>query len=142
MLSRSLLRLYLGGLPTRPSDELLPVTRSPPESSAAIQMAQRILELKGSNETDAEFARRLGLSAQKIANYRAGGGASVDALATILTRTDANPRWLVTGEGPQSLPASERGDLSYASGAAAALGEVKRHLEDLAIRFGSGPKSV
>ena len=104
-------------------------------------MAQRILQLKGSDETDADFARRLGLSAQKIANYRAGGGASVDALATILTRTDANPRWLVTGEGPQSLPSGERGDLSYASGASAALTEVKRYLEDLDRRFRSGPST-
>lgn len=142
MLSRSLLLQYFLRLPIRLSYTLSTVTRSPPESSAAVQMAQRILELKGSDETDAEFARRLGLSAQKIGNYRAGGGASVDALATILTRTDANPRWLVTGEGPQLLPSSERGDLSYASGASAALGEVKRYLEDLNQRFGAGPQSA
>jgi hypothetical protein len=114
---------------------LNPQPVSEPSPSIAVLAAERILSLKRPDETDAELARRVGLSPQQIANYRAGSGASLDAIAAVLTNTDANPWWLVLGEGPQQFPASERGDRLVRRGAEDALREIRACLAQVEQRL-------
>ena len=117
-----------------------PVTASA-RDSPAVRAAQRILRLKRPTEIDTDFARRVGLSPQKIANYRAGSGASVDALAAVVARTDVNPRWLLLGEGPERIPPSDRPEGLYQRGAEEVLKEIRQCLDHLGTQF-SGERSA
>lgn len=77
------------------------------------QVADRILSLHRPDETDSEFARRLGLSPQVINHYRTGRqGAALESVVQVVRATGVNMHWLVTGEaGPERLsaPPSIRG---------------------------------
>lgn len=111
------------------------VTPQSREASIAVQVAQRLLELKRSGEGDADFARRLGLSPQQISNYRAGSGASVDAITAVVSRTDVNPRWLLTGDGPVHVPTGESPQRDYRAGAESVVDEVRRLLDGIQQRL-------
>lgn len=101
-----------------------------------MQVARRILELKQPGEADSDFARRIGLSPQQISNYRAGSGASVEAVATIITRTNTNPRWLLTGDGPQVHAADADSEQAFRSGAELVTNELRRLLAEVEHRIG------
>jgi hypothetical protein len=114
--------------------------RRPRDSATASAVAQRVLELRKPDEADAEFARRIGLSPTKIANYRAGGGISVDALALVVERTQANPRWLLLGTGPRSLSRAAV-EASLDLTAEGAISEMKLLLAALEERLDGGQQS-
>ena len=72
------------------------------DDALAYDAAARILELKKTDETYGAFAKRVGLSPQIVSNYKKKvHGASVNALADVVLRTEVNPRWLLTGDGPR-----------------------------------------
>ena len=67
------------------------------------QVAERIMSLQKPRESDAAFARRVGLSPQLVNNYKHGrGGASLDIAATVASRTGRTLDWLVFGEGDET----------------------------------------
>jgi hypothetical protein len=68
-------------------------------------VAGRILELKRAEETDTDFAYRLGLTPQIISNWRAGlNEASLDAVVSTLRKIKAaNPWYLLLGKGAPEL---------------------------------------
>lgn len=77
------------------------MTRQPSSESesesVAREVAARILAMRKEGETDADFARRLGITPQLLNHYKKGGGASVEAVARI-TKNDPRAYWLLTGE--------------------------------------------
>lgn len=84
------------------------------EDDTARAAAQRILSLKtDADESDAAFARRIGVASQHVVNWRAGGGADLKTIATVHRETGAGLHWLVTGE-----------DDAYGAGVRAALEEL------------------
>lgn len=113
----------------------MPRPRSP-KRQAALDAAARILELQRAGESDRDFAKRIGLSPQTIANYRAGGtGASVDALAQVVSRTGASARWLILGDQP---PLEAEGPSeAFGRGAESVLVEARRWLRALEERYAS-----
>lgn len=112
-----------------------PVTKArSPKRQAALDAAARILELQRPGESDRDFASRVGLSPQTVANYRAGGtGASVDALAQVVSRTGANARWLMLGDRPPFGPESP--SEAFDHGAESVLVEARRWLRSLEERY-------
>lgn len=69
-----------------------------------LDVAQRILLLRRDDERTVDFARRIGLSPQVLYNYAAElNGASLEAVAIVASRTNVNPRWLLTGEGAREV---------------------------------------
>lgn len=82
------------------------------DRTAAREVAARILSLRKERETDADFARRLGISPQLLHYYKKGGGASIDVVAQI-ARTEQRAYWLLTGDNP---PAQEGGELERVEG--------------------------
>lgn len=63
-------------------------------------VAGRILELRKPEESDSDFARRLGFSPQIVSNWRNGTNeASLEAVAQVLEEDrHANAHYLVTGK--------------------------------------------
>jgi transcriptional regulator with XRE-family HTH domain len=111
-----------------------------PKRQAALDAAARILELQRPGESDRDFAARIGLSPQTVANYRAGStGASVDALAQVVTRTGANARWLMLGDQPAFGP-DEPSD-TFSRGAESVLLEARKWLRSLEKRFAADRSS-
>jgi transcriptional regulator with XRE-family HTH domain len=101
---------------------------------AALDAASRILDLQRAEESDRDFAARVGLSPQTIANYRAGAtGASVDALAQVVIRTGASARWLILGDLPPMGP--EQPSEEFGRGAESVLVEARRWLNQIEERF-------
>lgn len=67
---------------------------------------ERLLELKREGESDAAFARRIGLQPQHLSNYRSGRhGLSLQTAVRIARVTDLSLDWLLRGEG-EPFPAS------------------------------------
>lgn len=75
------------------------------------EVAERILLLKRPREDWGDFAKRLGLKASLISNYRTGAnGAGVPAVASVLARVRGlSGHWLLTNEGPMWLPVGTEG---------------------------------
>lgn len=108
------------------------------DASAAKQVAGRILTLQRTDESDADFARRLGVSPQLLNHYKQGGGASVSALAKIIERGH-DAVWLVTGRGGRgatgALSVSELEEIEEG------LREMEAKVRELRERFGSTAES-
>jgi transcriptional regulator with XRE-family HTH domain len=86
------------------------------ERPLSLAVANRILELKKSGESDAEFGRRIGLTPQVLSNYRSRlHGASLDAVAAVATNTRVNLQWLLMGEGAREQVLAE-GPEAYIEG--------------------------
>lgn len=82
----------------------------PVSDALSRQVALRILSLRrGDTEDWKDFASRVGLSPSQIGNWRGGGGASLDAAATVLENHEPRlrPAWLLAGERPKYLRAGE-----------------------------------
>lgn len=68
--------------------------------SAAQEVAQRILGLQRAEESDADFARRLGITPQRLHHYKQGGGASLEAILEIAKHTHLAFYLLTSKENP------------------------------------------
>lgn len=61
---------------------------------------ERLLSLKREGESDAAFARRIGLQPQHLSNYRSGRhGLSLRTAVRIANNTGISLDWLLRGEG-------------------------------------------
>jgi len=98
-------------------------------------VAERILSLKRSDETDSSFARRIGVSPQVVSNYRSGSnGASLEILAAVVRNTEASAHWLVTGDGSRfRVPDEARHAVVQAVESFAS--DAERLLRDLRARY-------
>ncbi len=64
------------------------------------RVLERLLSLKRDAESDAAFARRLGLQPQHLSNYRSGRhGLSIRTALRIARNTGLSLDWLLRGEG-------------------------------------------
>lgn len=61
--------------------------QAPPVKTGEREAAERLLELRREGETDAELARRVGLSSQHIQNYKAGKGLGITVCAQLTLPT-------------------------------------------------------
>lgn len=61
--------------------------QAPPAKAGEREAAARLLELRREGETDAELARRVGLSSQHIQNYKAGKGLGITVCAQLTLPT-------------------------------------------------------
>lgn len=106
--------------------------------------AARLMNLKGLGESDAEFARRLGLTSQNIHNWTSGThGLSLKMAMKIAPKlTDAEIVYVVAGR-PLDSPDSE--DAAYVRGLREAFAEAREALngaeEELARRYGFAPST-
>lgn len=69
-------------------------------------MEERLKELRKSlNLTQQEFADKIGVKRNTIAQYESGRNAPIDAVITLICRTyGVSEAWLRTGEGEMSVP--------------------------------------
>lgn len=66
------------------------------------RVALRILSLREAAESDADFAKRLGISPQRLNGYKnQDRGASLDVVFTVARKLGLSPTWILTGEGPK-----------------------------------------
>lgn len=95
------------------------------------RVLERLLTLKREDESDAAFARRLGLQPQHLSNYRSGRhGLSLQTAVKVAQNTGLSLDWLLRGEGEPFGPpedyASQMADASVQM-ADASVQELKRH---------------
>ena len=95
------------------------------------RVLDRLLELKREGESDAAFARRIGLQPQHLSNYRSGRhGLSLQTAVRIARNTGLSLDWLLRGEGePFREPDRAEGDV------AAAVREIREHSSALMRRL-------
>lgn len=109
-------------------------------SSLGREAANRILALQKLGETDAELARRLGLSSQQISNYRNGGkGASLEVVRDVAVRTGVPVDHFLGVETDVSKTAAEMAQ------AQAKLDRIRRIIdgtEDASLSTGAGTESL
>lgn len=76
-------------------------------------MEERLKELRKSLKlTQQEFADRIGVKRNTIAQYESGRNAPIDAVITLICRTyGVNETWLRTGEGEMFQPKSRNDEL-------------------------------
>lgn len=76
-------------------------------------MEERLKELRKSLKlTQQEFADRIGVKRNTIAQYESGRNAPIDAVITLIFRTyGVNETWLRTGEGEMFQPKSRNDEL-------------------------------
>ena len=69
-------------------------------------MEERLKELRKTlNLTQQEFAEKIGVKRNTIAQYESGRNAPIDAVITLICRTyGVNETWLRTGEGEMFVP--------------------------------------
>lgn len=96
----------------------------------AREAAQRILSLQGDGEGDADFARRIGATAQDLVNWKKGKGVSIDKAAVVHRETGVSLHWLLTGDEP---------DDAYADGFRAALELVLKSEREISRLLGTKP---
>ena len=61
---------------------------------------------------------------QRGSNFRAGGGISIEALATVAERVDVSARWLLLGDGPRHASAGADVESQFRSGTEAVMTPV------------------
>lgn len=84
--------------------------------------------------TQAELARRLGVSAATISEWLTRGRVpSVEAVLFLPSALGVSGHWLLSGEGPRDLPHASCGD-PYQDGVHAALDEVTAAIAELQAR--------
>lgn len=96
------------------------------------RVLDRLLELKRDGESDAAFARRIGLQPQHLSNYRSGRhGLSLQTAVRVARKTGLSLDWLLRGEGePFREPdAPAEGDLPPA------VREIREHSSALLRRL-------
>lgn len=76
-------------------------------------MEERLKELRKTlNLTQQEFAEKIGVKRNTIAQYESGRNAPIDAVITLICRTySVNETWLRTGEGEMFQPKSRNDEL-------------------------------
>lgn len=76
-------------------------------------MEERLKELRKTlNLTQQEFADKIGVKRNTIAQYESGRNAPIDAVITLICRTySVNETWLRTGEGEMFQPRSRNDEL-------------------------------
>ena len=76
-------------------------------------MEERLKELRKTlNLTQQEFADKIGVKRNTIAQYESGRNAPIDAVITLICRTySVNETWLRTGEGEMFQPKSRNDEL-------------------------------
>lgn len=76
-------------------------------------MEERLKELRKTlNLTQQEFADKIGVKRNTIAQYESGRNAPIDAVVTLICRTyGVNETWLRTGEGEMFQPKSRNDEL-------------------------------
>lgn len=80
------------------------------------RVLERLLSLKREDESDAAFARRLGLQPQHLSNYRSGRHSlSLTTALRIARTTGLSLDWLLRGAGEPFRPVEEDGDGEAAS---------------------------
>lgn len=80
-------------------------TDDPQEPSPQVQ---RLLSLQEVDETDADFARRLGLSPQTVSNYKSGShGLSLVSARSVHDEVGVSLNWLVAGHGSRWMSDDE-----------------------------------
>lgn len=88
------------------------------------RVLERLLELKREGESDAAFARRIGLQPQHLSNYRSGRhGLSLQTAVRVARATDLSLDWLLRGEGEPFRASVEADDEDVP----AAVREVREH---------------
>lgn len=88
------------------------------------RVLERLLELKREGESDAAFARRIGLQPQHLSNYRSGRhGLSLQTAVRVARVTDLSLDWLLRGEGEPFRASAEADD----GDVPAAVREVREH---------------
>ena len=87
----------------------------------------RLLSLKREDESDAAFARRLGLQPQHLSNYRSGRhGLSLRSAVRVARSTGLSLDWLLRGEGePFRAEAADSGE------GISTVRELRRHASAL-----------
>ena len=89
-----------------------------------IEAAARILALQRLNESDADFARRIGLSPQQINNYKnEGRGASLEVVRDVAVRTGVSVDHFLGVETEVSAAAARQAD------AQAKIDRIRRIIE-------------
>lgn len=79
-------------------------SRDLPEETWTEEVLQRLFSLKHHDESDAAFARRLGLQPQHLSNYRNGHhGLSLLTAVRIGRSTGVSLDWLLSGRGEPFL---------------------------------------
>lgn len=88
------------------------------------RVLDRLLTLKREDESDAAFARRLGLQPQHLSNYRSGRhGLSLQTAVKIAQNTGLSLDWLLRGEGePFRSPEGHASQVADGS-----VRELRRH---------------
>lgn len=88
------------------------------------RVLERLLELKREGESDAAFARRIGLQPQHLSNYRSGRhGLSLQTAVRVARVTDLSLDWLLRGEGEPFPASADAADEDVP----AAVREVREH---------------
>lgn len=79
----------------------MPSPEAPSERQAEdTRVLERLLSLKREGESDAAFARRLGLQPQHLSNYRSGRhGLSLRTAIRVAQAMDLSLDWLLLGRG-------------------------------------------
>lgn len=102
-------------------------SQSDPVSEAAAR--RRLFALQRPGESDAAFARRLGLSPQVLSNYKNGHhGLSLRTCLEIHRNTGISLEWVLTGRGVPDLDPEEEPRAGPSSPSAEELREVHGHL--------------
>lgn len=77
-------------------------SRNVPTKRDEQRMVDRLFSLKRTGESDAAFARRLGLQPQHLSNYRNGHhGLSLQTAVLVARATGVTLDWLLMGRGRQ-----------------------------------------
>lgn len=103
---------------------LLTESQRPPQPPR-LEIAKRILELQKPDEIDAAFARRLGVSAQVLQNWKDGKGVSIDAVVTVLEHVPTIDAYALLLDRDRDLELVPPGE------AEKALAEIAKILERL-----------
>lgn len=91
---------------------------SVPATSRQDEARRRLLSLQDPDETDGEFAERVGLTPQAVSNYKNGHhGLSIQSALNVHEAHGVSLDWLLAGRGSPRLAAErENGGRPYESG--------------------------
>jgi len=127
------------GLGARTLDEhadAAPARRKAVELTAFFERLRQVLADRGMSQAD--LARELGVGEATVSEWFTRGRVpSGDVLLRLPAVLEVNGHWLLTGEGPRELPWS--GEDLYVRGAADAVAQMRRHLDEVARRYGAAP---